>query len=85
MNDQIYQLDVRLVSGRMAAGDLLRHHISKNSWSTWPIAAVRQRSPDIADEFEVDVEDELREEFDIWELYLPPFNDPFWQIAAVDA
>jgi hypothetical protein len=80
-SDQICQLDLRLVSGRLRPGDLLRHRISKDFWDDYTIAAVRQRSTEITSEFEIDVESENQEHLEMWDYYLLDDDLIFWQIA----
>ncbi|MFN2565127.1 MAG: hypothetical protein ABR499_08990 [Gemmatimonadaceae bacterium] len=77
-----YRLDVRLVSGEIRAGFLLRFPISRDSWFDREIASVERRSPDVPDEYEIEVVDEPLEGLEPWDLYLQAWDNPFWQIAA---
>jgi hypothetical protein len=80
-------LDVRLVSGEIRGGYLLRFPIGKDAWFERVIASVSGRSPDLPDELEVEVVDELAGGVDVWDLYLNEWylheeDKRFWQIAA---
>jgi hypothetical protein len=84
------RLDVRLVSGEIAVGFLIRFPIGKDSWFEREIAAVTPRSPDVPDELEIEVVDEPVEGVDLWDLYLNEWylheeDKRFWQIAAPPA
>ena len=83
MSDEIVRLDVRLVGGQLRSGDLLRRCIGKGFWSGEPIIMVRQRSHDVADEFEIEIESETVGDYDSWDTQCLDLADqPFWQIAA---
>jgi hypothetical protein len=80
-------LDVRLVSGAIREGFLLRFPVGKDSWFERAIASVLTRSPDVPDELEIEVVDEPAEGVDLWQLYLNEWylheeDKRFWQIAA---
>jgi hypothetical protein len=79
-----YRLDVRLVSGELRCGFLIRFPLGRDSWFERQIASVERRSPDVPDEFEIEVVDQLPEgiEFEPWEMHLELRDSPFWQIAA---
>jgi hypothetical protein len=80
-------LDVRLVSGEIREGFLLRFPVGKDSWFERVIGSVLTRSPDVPDELEIEVVDEPVEGVDLWQLYLNEWylheeDKRFWQIAA---
>jgi hypothetical protein len=78
-----YRIDVRLLGGELRAGYLLRFPISKDSWIERQIASVERRSPDLPDEYEIEVIDEPREDVDLMDMCVEDIWDkPFWQIAA---
>ncbi len=82
----VVRVDVRLISGRVEAGFFLRRQLSKGFYSEWEIRAVRQRSPELAHELELELVVEREEAFEDLDSPFSEFSDgyhdhPFWQIA----
>ena len=79
----VCRMDVRLLSGALERGFVVRQTISKNFYSSWQIADVRLRSPELDDEFEIALVAEREEAYEVFEGYFGPypFDHPYWQVA----
>jgi hypothetical protein len=51
----LLRLDARLLAGQLEAGYLLRKLVSKDSYVTWMISAATLRSPDVPDEYHIEI------------------------------
>jgi hypothetical protein len=76
-------MDVRLLSGTIEVGCLVRHVLGKDMYMEWRIIDVRPRSVDLPDEFELKLDPVSAEAYDVFDEIVGqfPFDDPFWQIA----
>lgn len=74
-------LDVRLVSGDLSKARFIRQEAGKDFWIESRILRVIRRSNDLPDEYEFEIESQVRDGVDQWEYLLPPMSEPFWQLA----
>jgi len=81
LDDQRVLLDVRLVSGDLSRARYIRREAGKDFWTDYRILNVSQRSADLPDELELEVESAVLDGVDPWDYLLPPIDEAFWQLA----
>jgi hypothetical protein len=74
-------LDARLVGGDPSKARFVRQEAGKDFWIESRILSVIRRSNDLPDEYEFEIESQVRDGVDQWEYNLPPMSEPFWQLA----
>ena len=76
-------MDVRLLSGEISRGCLVRRQISKDSYTSWLVTDAQLRSPDLAEEYHLTLAVEREEAFEVFEFQMSmlKFDESVWQVA----
>jgi hypothetical protein len=77
-----FVIELQRISGEIHVGYLLRYRISAGHYFTGHIAAVKLRSTDVPDEYEVRLTLEHEYQFEAWEAWMGLPHEEFWQIAV---
>lgn len=76
------RMDVRLLSGAIEAGHVLRTAIDKHHWSSFRIDTLARRSADLPDEYHVTVVLDREPLVQLFEMHFHLDDEWFWQVVV---